>query len=808
MKTPIRILFITITLMLLTLAARADVELYGPVTPPAFGGTYWSMAHGSAYPPLPCIPLLFANSDVYGIVGYTNQFVYDDTQNPDHTWPEMMTMESEGGGSGEGDGPTPLYADYGTNLWIEIVNLTNQLSDAGTQQVANLFLHKTTAGTVYEIISSVDPSVPMTNWVSEGLWIASGTNTATPVPVWSRTNELCFRGKVWDGTFSHGVATNGQLYLLCQDTNAIQGVINGVTNTITPIYSNWVVLQPPVWTANFGFSGEDLGPSNLFSLFGQQNIHAVLGFSRSISNFALSFNPVSRIDTHSWPNLTYLEMFHATNLISANVTNCPKLYRVCFESIEYVDTSTTNGIKDVLDLTGCTNLADLRAANNNITNIILGPNGGSNIWHFCTRDARPFHSDPIIQGIPFKSLPSLRQLWVWRDKSYVDNIYLTVTNSPKLESVQAYGNYFQSAHFDGQTNLQELLLFSMPSMTNLVVSGCSNLINLDASGDSLSRSVIEAILTTLDQMGTHGGALTLNGSGNAAPSNVGLTAVDSLRAKSWTVQVVAQNPFISGLAVNANTNSATITWTTDVSSDSVVYYGTTTSYGSSTNGNSGTTSHSVTITNLTPNTTYHFYVTSTAGASTGYSGDSQFLTAIPGAIRFVSTSTSVNMHVAVSGSATVTFMWGDNTTNSSTLHTFSTSGPYTNYLTVVPTNALTEFGIICSGSTTLSSVSGLTNYPSVQDLFFYQSGLSEISLAGGTNLVHIALAACSPTSATEDQWFIDLAAAQPSLAPGTAAYCDGFQNYFFYPSSPGPTSASLSARSYLSGLGWHLFAVP
>jgi hypothetical protein len=225
-------------------------------------------------------------------------------------------------------------------------------------------------------------------------------------------------------------------------------------------------------------------------------------------------------------------------------------------------------------------------------------------------------------------------------------------------------------------------------------------------------------------------------------------------------------------------------------------------------GNSATTSHSVTLNGLTANVTYHFYVTSTSGANIGYCGDNQFLTATVGAIRFVSTSTSVNMHVAVSGGATVTWMWGDNTTNSSSLHTFSTSGPYTNYVTVVPTNALTEFGIICGGSTTLSTVSGLTNYPNLEDLFFYQSGLSEISLAGGTNLVHIALAACSPTSATEDQWFIDLAAAQSSLAPGTAAYCDGYQNYLFYPSTPGPTSTSLSARSYLSGIGWHLFAVP
>src|SRR6267142_6181301 len=92
--------------LLTTLSAFADIELYGPVTPPACGGTSWSMSWVSSYPPLPCIPLQFQNSDVYGIVGWTNHFVYDDTANPDHSSPGRMTMDE--GGSGDGDGPTPL----------------------------------------------------------------------------------------------------------------------------------------------------------------------------------------------------------------------------------------------------------------------------------------------------------------------------------------------------------------------------------------------------------------------------------------------------------------------------------------------------------------------------------------------------------------------------------------------------------------------------------------------------------------------------------------------------------------------------
>ncbi|MFA4829001.1 MAG: DUF1566 domain-containing protein [Thermodesulfovibrionales bacterium] len=90
-------------------------------------------------------------------------------------------------------------------------------------------------------------------------------------------------------------------------------------------------------------------------------------------------------------------------------------------------------------------------------------------------------------------------------------------------------------------------------------------------------------------------------------------------------------PTISNIAIsNITTNSATITWTTDQPSDSLIQYGTTTSYGSSITDSTLTTSHSITLTNLTSSTTYHFRVTSTNsyGFSTT-SGDNTFTTSSP-----------------------------------------------------------------------------------------------------------------------------------------------------------------------------------
>jgi hypothetical protein len=88
-------------------------------------------------------------------------------------------------------------------------------------------------------------------------------------------------------------------------------------------------------------------------------------------------------------------------------------------------------------------------------------------------------------------------------------------------------------------------------------------------------------------------------------------------------------PVISGISSTAVTDtSATINWTTDITSSSQVFYGTTTGYGQSTPLGSGlVTSHSQTIAGLTASTTYHFDVQSTGSASnTSTSGDNQFTT--------------------------------------------------------------------------------------------------------------------------------------------------------------------------------------
>jgi hypothetical protein len=71
-------------------------------------------------------------------------------------------------------------------------------------------------------------------------------------------------------------------------------------------------------------------------------------------------------------------------------------------------------------------------------------------------------------------------------------------------------------------------------------------------------------------------------------------------------------PSISGVAASgATASSATITWTTDEPASSQVEYGLTTSYGSTTASDTRmVTGHSVTLSGLSPGTTYHYLAVS------------------------------------------------------------------------------------------------------------------------------------------------------------------------------------------------------
>ncbi len=115
-------------------------------------------------------------------------------------------------------------------------------------------------------------------------------------------------------------------------------------------------------------------------------------------------------------------------------------------------------------------------------------------------------------------------------------------------------------------------------------------------------------------------------------------------------------PSISAVAAsNVTSTAATISWQTNEPADSQVEYGLTTDYGSSSPLNAAlVTSHTVTLSSLQANTTYHYRVKSKdAAANLATSGDFTFTTSppvLPVISSFSPTSGPVGTQVTITGS--------------------------------------------------------------------------------------------------------------------------------------------------------------
>jgi phosphodiesterase/alkaline phosphatase D-like protein len=158
-------------------------------------------------------------------------------------------------------------------------------------------------------------------------------------------------------------------------------------------------------------------------------------------------------------------------------------------------------------------------------------------------------------------------------------------------------------------------------------------------------------------------------------------------------------PAISGVySTDITSNSATVAWTTSEAATSLVVYGTSTSYGSTTSQDMTlVTSHSVGLTGLSPQTTYHFKVKSSDAAGlSAQSGDFTFATTDVGA-PVISGVTAMN--VTMTG-AIITWTTDDPAESQVEYGTKATYGS----ITTLDTNRVT------SHSVTLADLSPGTTY--------------------------------------------------------------------------------------------------
>ena len=131
---------------------------------------------------------------------------------------------------------------------------------------------------------------------------------------------------------------------------------------------------------------------------------------------------------------------------------------------------------------------------------------------------------------------------------------------------------------------------------------------------------------------------------------------------------------------------------------------------------------------------------------------------------------------------------------------------------VDPADALKRFGVTCQGSpdTTLGTIAGLSNYTKLEGLYAYDTYLTNLSLAGCTNLNYAALVGTYPSTNTVNSWFIDLTNAQASLSMiGTnGVMCPPDVQRTFYCQSHIADDSSLPARNVMTNKGWTILFYP
>jgi hypothetical protein len=315
------------------------------------------------------------------------------------------------------------------------------------------------------------------------------------------------------------------------------------------------------------------------------------------------------------------------------------------------------------------------------TTATVGSSNGwnSNFDNFVYDTGGPDTTPPVLSGIQATGITSSAATISWTTDELADtqvdygtttaygtsttlNTSLVTSHSQGLSGLTANTLYhYRVKSRDGSGNLATSGDFTFTTATNVppIISQVQAS-GITSSGATITWTTDKAADTQIDYglTAAYGSSTTLNTS--LVTSHVqalnGLSAstLYHYRVKSrdgsgnlatsgdFTFTTSAPDltpPVISAVTASGITNaSATITWTTDKTSDTQVDYGLTTAYGSSTMLNTSlVTSHSQTLSGLSANTLYHYRVKSRDGSGNlATSGDITFTTtaAPPATVTF------------------------------------------------------------------------------------------------------------------------------------------------------------------------------
>lgn len=271
-------------------------------------------------------------------------------------------------------------------------------------------------------------------------------------------------------------------------------------------------------------------------------------------------------------------------------------------------------------------------------------------------------------------------------------------------------------------------------------------VSLDSSltqNNSLNKTPTLAI--------TNGTSLTVNNGDETGISSYSIPSTDQRGAsRSGANDVGAYEysdsftdetaPIISSIATSTATSTATISWSTNETATSTLYYGLTSSYGSSETNNSGVTSHSYDLSGLTPNTTYYFQI-ETADSSGNISTSSDlFLT---DALPDESGPTFSDISTSTTGSS-ATISWQTNEESTSVLvyspgpiYRFSTS---TNSATTSHQFTISDLPSCTTFNFKLAGVDSLDNSATSSAYSFVTSGCTGDTQVSGYQADELSVA--------------------------------------------------------------------
>lgn len=291
-------------------------------------------------------------------------------------------------------------------------------------------------------------------------------------------------------------------------------------------------LKVTPWSAvrriNIGYDAQDGGSPEIELVPNQmvsqvENLSLVAPYLRE---WCSSYNMLTSLDFTNFVNLETIESFLSPTLQNVNLTNTPKLKRVCF---------VVNGLLD-LNLSSSTALEDVQIPSNKFTTFVL-PEQTGNIWTMVVRDNPQLTNQEIIDDLT--NFPNISNLAVW-NTNQKGALVIPKTNPTRWVGIRAYDNQYTSLDLRGSLQNREqagLVDLHNNKLTTVEIAGCHQIRTLNLAQNLLSSEEVDKILKQLDEFGPTITPRTVDLRNNQPPTAQGKVYQANLEAKEWTVLV-------------------------------------------------------------------------------------------------------------------------------------------------------------------------------------------------------------------------------------------------------------------------------